>query len=121
MLCVGKFHSTFLSESWSALSDLIYKTPDKQRSKNDNANRTYDVIFRLGVPKINKPLNMDNDTVIKCVYVAVSITCHAYFPFCDGTQCEYKEQKGCRETCLNFIHICGRIWDVFARAYSIRN
>ena len=64
---------------------------------------------------------MDNDAVINCVHAYVLLICHVHFPSCEETQSEYREQKICRETCLNFIRLCGKIWDVVVKAYTIRN
>ena len=99
----------------------MYKTPGGQRFRNEGINRTYDAIFRLGVPKMSKIFKVDNDTVIKCAHAGVPFACQYHFPSCDGTQSEYKERKICRETCLNFIHICGRIWDVIAKLFVFKH
>ena len=100
------------------MSDYIYKTSVKQGYRNDDSNKLYDQLVRLGVRKINRIFHVDNETAMKCVYAFVPIMCHVYFPSCEGTKSEYKEQKICRETCLDLIRICGwKIWNFVVKLF----
>ena len=104
------------------LPDRIFKTPYQQRSSNNQGNNEFDQIFRLGIPKISEYLNVDNDTLIKCLKAMVPIVCHIKFPSCEGTKSQYKKQQICRETCLKVFRVCGKIIsDVFKKIYVIGN
>ena len=115
------FTRPFCENHGVTLSDYIYKTPHKQSYHNDEINKAYDQLVRIGVRKINRMLHLDNETAIKCAHAFVPFICHVYFPSCEGTGNEYKEQKICRETCLDLIRICGwKIWDFVVKAFEIR-
>ncbi|XP_028399013.1 uncharacterized protein LOC114522511 [Dendronephthya gigantea] len=114
------FTRPFCQNHGVTLSDYTYRRPYKQRQFNDQVNKEYEQYVRLGLPKIGKLLNVDNDAVIKCVHALVPLLCHFYFPSCEGTRSKYKEQKICRKTCLNLIHTCDKIWDFFVKAYTIK-
>ena len=104
------------------LSDYIHKTSDRQSFNNDEVNKGFDQLLRLGLPKIGRFLNADNGTVMKCAHASVPYICHVHLPSCEGTKSEYKEQKICRETCLNLIRICGRkIWDLVVKIITHNN
>ena len=115
------FTRPFCQSHGITLPDYIYKTPHKQSYHNHEDNSAYDQLVRLGEPKTNRIFYVNNDTVIKCAYASVSFICHATFRRCDGTESEYKQQKICRETCLNLIRVCGwKIWDFVVR-YTTKN
>ena len=75
------------------LPDRIFRTPYQQRLYNIHGNDEFDQIFRLGLPKIRRYPNVDNDMLIKCLNAVVPIMCHFKFPSCEGTKSQYKKQK----------------------------
>ena len=104
------------------LPDYIYETPYEQNYNNDEGNKAFDQLFRLGLPKLSRILDTDNSTVFKCAHAWVPFICHVYFPSCEGTKSEYKDQKICRETCFNLIRICGwKIWDFVVKFVTNNN
>ncbi|XP_028399009.1 uncharacterized protein LOC114522509 isoform X2 [Dendronephthya gigantea] len=109
------FTRPFCQNHGVTLSDYTYQTTDKQSYNNNEGNKFFDRLVRLGVPKVSRFFNVDNDTFIKCLHAVVPFACHYSFPNCDGTQSEYKKQKICRKTCLNIIRICGKIWDFYVK------
>ncbi|XP_028399006.1 uncharacterized protein LOC114522508 isoform X2 [Dendronephthya gigantea] len=109
------FTRPFCQNHGVTLSDYIYQTPDEQSYRNNEGNGLYDRVVKLGIPKVSRFFNVDNDTLIKCLHAYVPFACHYFFPNCDGTQSEYKKQKICQRTCLNIIRICGKIWDFYAK------
>ena len=104
------------------MSDYIHKTPHKQSYHNDEGNKAFDLVVRLGISKIIRFLNAENGTVMKCAHAFVKFICHVDFPSCEGTNSEYKEQKICRETCLVLIRICGwKIWNFVVKNITNNN
>ena len=98
------------------MPDYIHKTPHNQSRDNNEVNKAYDQIVRLGMQKINRIFHVDNETVIKCAYAFVPVLCRVNFPSCDGTKSEYKKKKICSETCHDLIRICGwKAWNFVVR------
>ena len=79
---------------------------------------TWDV--KIGAFKISRFLKVDISTVRKCGQAFAILYCHQYFPSCDRTQSVFKEQKMCHESCLHLTRMCGELWEMFVKSYTIR-
>jgi hypothetical protein len=101
------------------LPNYVYNTPDYQNNRNDEANADFDMVQKVGASKISRFFKVDISTVRKCLPAFIIVYCHLYFPSCDRTQSVYKEQKICHESCLDLTHLCGELWEMFVRYYTI--
>ncbi|CAB4014749.1 coadhesin-like isoform X2, partial [Paramuricea clavata] len=104
------------------LPNYVYQTPDFQNNRNDRANMDYDTWdVKIGASKISRFLKVDISTVRKCGQAFAILYCHLYFPSCDRTQSVFKEQKICHESCLHLTRMCGELWEMFVKSYTIRH
>ena len=89
----------------------LYMTPENQTLRNRDANIDYEKFVGLGFTVISSRLQIDIATLRRCDLIFKrAIVCHHLFPWCDRSQSVYKEQKVCRETCLNAMRICYKLW-----------
>ena len=112
------FSRPFCQNHGVILSDNIYETPYQQSWYNNYANEQLDKYVRFGVRKMSRLVKVANETVITCVHALLPVLCHNYFPSCEASRGEYKQQKICRETCLNLIRICGKMGEFLAKVYT---
>ena len=115
------FSRPFCQNHGITLPNYVYKTPSYQNWKNNEGNKDFDGLERLGVLKLSLFFKVEISTVRKCVQFAIIAYCHHMFPSCDRTQSVFKEQKICRESCLEVMHVCHKIWKLFARYITIRS
>jgi hypothetical protein len=113
------FTRPFCQNNGIALPNYVYQTPNHQNDRNHEANKDYDAVMKIGVSNISRFLNIDINTVRKCLPAVVIGYCHLHFPSCDRTRSVFQEQKICRESCLELTHICGEMWKMFERYYAI--
>jgi hypothetical protein len=113
------FTRPFCQNHGITLPNYVYQTPDNQNNRNDEANKDYDIFVKLGVSKIRDFLIVDINTVRKCVQAVSIAYCHLYFASCDRTRSVFKEQKICRESCFALSHMCGELWKMIVRYYTI--
>ena len=114
------FTRPFCQNHGITLPSYVYKTPRSQSWKNDEGNKDFDGVERFSSFKISAYFDVDITTVRKCLQITATWFCHQYFPSCDGTQSVFMEQKICRESCLELIHICDKAWKLFFTYYTIR-
>ena len=115
------FTRPFCQNHGITLPKYVFQTPKYQNKRNDRANKDYDVLVKIGASKISSFLKVDINTIRKCIQAYPTGYCRYYFPSCDRTQSVFKEQKLCRESCLELTHICGELWKMFERYYAIRH
>ncbi|CAB4033190.1 angiopoietin-1 receptor-like, partial [Paramuricea clavata] len=114
------FTRPFCQNYGIALPNYVYQTPDQQNNRNHEANKDDDIIMKLGGPSsISRNLEVDINTVRKCLQAVAIGYCHLNFPSCDRTDSVFKEQKICRESCLELTHMCGELWEMFVRWYAV--
>ena len=114
------FTRPFCQNRGITLPNYVYnKTPHDQNDRNDIANTDYDKLRKMDVPKISALLKIDISSVRKCLQDLPIVYCHNYFPSCDRTQSVYKKQTICHESCLDLTHVCGKLWEIFVRYYTI--
>ena len=114
------FTRPFCQNHGITLPTYLYMTPHDQKAHNDEANKDADTIEKLGESRVSRFLNISIATFRKCAQAVVTYYCHAYFPSCDRTQGVFVERKVCRESCLQMIHICSKIYDVLFKYVEIR-
>ena len=102
------------------LPNYVYRTPYDQNRKNYDFNKMNDGLVKLGVLKISSLIDVDINTLRKCVQISAILVCRSSFPSCDRTQSVFKEQTICRESCLESIHVCHKMWEIVERYYTIR-
>ena len=108
------FTRPFCQNHGVTLPSFIYAMLSYQNWKNHEVNKYYDAIRRLGFSRIGRILSLDVTTVKKCIQFFTRYLCHDYFPSCDQTQSLFLKQKVCRESCLQLIDICGKMYEVFS-------
>ena len=95
-----------------------------QKDRNHEGNMDYDIYKKLRGSKSYHELmyyyKINNATMEKCRPVFIIWFCRLYFPRCDRTQSVFKEQKLCRETCLQISHTCHKLFNVFLKFYLIQ-
>jgi hypothetical protein len=114
------FSRPFCKNHGITLPNYVYKTPSYQNWKNDEGNKDYDGFLKLGASRISRLFKVDITTVRKCFQLVIIGFCHYVFPSCDRTQSVFKEQKICRESCLEFLHDCHKIGKIFVKYFIIR-
>lgn len=114
------FTRPFCENYGIALPNYVYKTPRHQIRRNKEFNKLNETLERLGESKIIRLLKTSTTTWRRCARFFTTLVCRFDFPSCDRTQSVYKEQKPCRESCLDVRHICRKIWEVFAKVTTIR-
>ncbi|CAB3986567.1 partial [Paramuricea clavata] len=114
------FTRPFCQNYGIALPNYVYQTPDQQNNRNHEANKDYDVIVKLGgASSISRSVEVDINTVRKCLEAIAIGYCHLNFPSCDRTDSMFKEQKICRESCLELTHMCGELWKMLNAGISM--
>ena len=113
------FTRPFCQNLGITLPNYVYQTPDYQNEKNDEANADFDILEKANASKISRFFKVDISTVRKCGQALPIWYCHLYFPSCDRTQSVFKEQKICRESYLELTHMCGKLWEIWERYYTI--
>ena len=106
------FTRPFCQNHGITLPSYVYKTPADQILKNDEGNANVDGFEKVGASRVIRFFNISFANFRKCAQVGVANYCHAYFPSCDRTQNVIVEQKVCRESCLEAINVCGKIYDL---------
>ena len=113
------FTRPFCQNRGITLPNYVYGTPYHQNKKNDIANSDFDRLGKLDESKISRFIKVDISTFRKCVQTYAIVYCRQYFPSCDRTQSVFKEQKTCRESYLELAHMCGKLWEMLVKAYTI--
>ncbi|XP_028408139.1 uncharacterized protein LOC114530726 [Dendronephthya gigantea] len=103
------------------LAYYVYSTPANQIKRNKNLNSKYDVYKNIGAAGISLLIDVNITTVKKCMDALSVISCHYLFPSCDGTRSVFSRQYICRETCIEAKQICGKIWEMLGKKYSIKS
>ncbi|XP_028418128.1 A disintegrin and metalloproteinase with thrombospondin motifs adt-1-like [Dendronephthya gigantea] len=114
------FTRSFCESYGIALPNYVYNTPRRQIKENDEMNKINDSLGRLGESKITRWLQTSITTYRKCMHLFITLKCQMNFPSCDRTSSVFREQKLCRETCLQVRHICRKLWDVIASYATTR-
>ena len=107
------FTRPFCQNNGITLPSYVYRTPHDQILHNDEGNTDMAGLERFGASRLSQFFNVSVATFTQCLRAAIPIYCHINFPGCDRTQNVVVEQKLCRESCLEAIHICGKIYDFF--------
>ena len=115
------FTRPFCQNHGITFPNYVYGTAYYQNDRNDEINRDYDAAVKIGVSRISRLSNVAISTVRKCAEDVTILYCHHYFPSCDRTQNVYKEQKICHDSCLDLTHMCGKLWEIFVRYYTIKH
>ncbi|CAB4007052.1 Tyrosine- kinase transmembrane receptor ROR2, partial [Paramuricea clavata] len=114
------FTRPFCQNHGITLPNYVYDTPYRQNNRNDEGNKDFDEIVKIGVSRISRFSQVDISNVRKCAQAAAKWFCRQYFPSCDRTQSVFKEQKICRESCLVLTRTCGKLWEMFVKYYTIQ-
>ena len=114
---LANFTRPFCQNFGITLPSYVYKTPYDQKSDNNEGNRLEDVFGKVGASRISRFWNISIVTYRKCLPALFTYYCHGYFPRCDRTRSVVVEQKVCRESCLEMIHICGKMYDVLFKYF----
>ena len=114
------FTRPFCQNYGITLPSYVYKTPADQISNNNEGNRDIVGFEKLNASEIDRYLNVSVVTYRKCSQAIIVLYCHSRFPSCDRTQNVVVEQKLCREPCLEFIEVCGKVYDVFFEYLTLR-
>ena len=103
------------------MANNVYSTPANQIKKNEDLNSKYDVYVDIGAEGISLLIAVNVTTVKKCINAMSIISCHYLFPSCDSTRSVFKRQYICRETCLEAMQICGKIWEMLEEKYVMKS
>ena len=57
----------------------------------------------------------------KCRQALIIFVCQEQFPSCDRTQSVFSKQKMCRESCLDIIRICSKLYLLVFKYYIIQH
>ena len=131
-----KFTHPFCKDHGVALPSYVYWDETKygvshipeiagQKDRNHEANTDYDGYKKLKRSAFYHDLmhfyKINNATMEKCLPALITFFCRFYFPRCDRTKSLFKEQKICREMCLQISHICHKPLTIFLKFYPIEN
>ena len=114
------FTRPFCQNYGITLPSYVYRTPADQIWNNDLGNTNARSFEKVRASRVSRFLNISVATYGKCLRALFTYYCHRRFPSCDRTQNVVVEQKVCRESCLEMIHICGKIYDVLFKYSEIR-
>jgi hypothetical protein len=114
------FARPFCQNHEITLPSYVYDTPYRQNDRNDEGNKDFDEIVKMGLSRISRFSEVDISIVRKCLQAATIWYCRQYFPSCDRTQSVFKEQKICRESCLTLTRTCGKLWGMFVKFHTVR-
>ena len=119
MFAQSLYRTCIPAEAGITLPNYVYETPEFQNDRNDEIFWNYNEAVKLCVSRISRFSKVAISAVRKCAQAVTIMYCHNYFPSCDRTQSVYKEQKMCHESCLDLTHMCGKLWEMFVRYYTI--
>ena len=116
------FTRPFCQNHGIALPNYVYKTPGSQYWRNGEDNKIFDGFEKFGPSKINLYFNVNTSiaTIRKCGQAVIIFFCHEHFPSCDRTQSIFRKQTLCRESCLDVMRICGKLYQLFFKYYTIQ-
>ena len=114
------FTRPFCKNLGISLPNYVYRTPEYQIWKNNEGNKIYDALVRLGPSRVSRIFGVNKTTFEKCARLFAIFMCRDVFPNCDRTESVIKEQMICRESCLYVAHVCIKIYKKLLTYYGIR-
>lgn len=65
-------------------------------------------------------MGVDAATAVKCWKIISLLACVNIYPGCDRTQSVFKAKRLCRETCVDCIRACPKVWKDLYKYQTIR-